>query len=59
MSVMYFILLPLITRVLQRKVFLVLISIKRDNKSNLKADLFFLGLVLLVITSLVVVIERI
>jgi flagellar biogenesis protein FliO len=57
MSSLYFLVLPLFMSVLYKKVNAVVVSSKAGDHSKLKADIFFLGLSLIVIIGLVVAIE--
>ncbi len=56
MSSVYFMLIPLSVYVLYKKIVAIIDSVKTANHSKLKADLFFLTLVIIVITNVVMVI---
>jgi len=57
MSILYLLLLPLFIFTLYKKVSMVIVSAREGNHSKLKADVFFLVLVIVVATGLVLVIE--
>ena len=57
MSALYIFLLPLCIIVLYKSVIQITQSIKNGNSSKLKGDIFFLTLIVLVISGLVFTIE--
>jgi uncharacterized membrane protein SirB2 len=48
MKILYFIMIPLFSLIIYKRVNYIIVDIKKENRSKLKADLFFFAIILIV-----------